>query len=281
MPRPMSQEALLQRVDAADLGTVQDWVDAATPQLRNRLVKRCGLEVPVVVESAEGRRLEEVMARDAVAACPFSAEPSNLRGLILLETGLVRAAVGRFLGDVTDGPPASERPLTSLDLRFANHLCQDVLEALAHATPMEATPDLRLGKVSANMRTVQQLPQARHVIDVTCLIGPDTAPLGRLWIVLPPQGAGLLWPKRGPIRNVRHHPAAGMGRIMPLPIPVVAELARAKLPLSKLKKLAVGDVVDLGHLHHVVIRVGDKPSLLAEPGEADGMRSVRIRRRTG
>ena len=274
----MSQEVLLQRVDAADLGTVQDWVDAATPQLRNRLVKRCGLEVPVLVESAEGRRLEEVLQRDSVAACPFSAEPSGLRGLILLEASLVRAAVGRFLGDASDVPQA-DRPLSQLDLRFAARLCQDLLEALIGATPMDVPPNLHLGRISPNTRAVTALPQARHVVDVPCQLGVDSAPLGKLWVVLPPQGAGVLWPKRGPVRNVRRHPAAGMGRVMPLPVPVVAELARAKMPLSRLRGLQVGDVVDLGHLGDVTVRVGDKPSLFAEPGEADGMRSVRVRRR--
>ena len=60
---PMSQEALLQRVDPGDLSTVRDWVDAATPGLRNRMVKRCGTDVPVHIDGAEDRRLEDVLAR--------------------------------------------------------------------------------------------------------------------------------------------------------------------------------------------------------------------------
>lgn len=278
MSRPMSQEALLQRVDPNDLSTVQDWVDAATPALRNRMVKRCGTDVPVHVDLAEDRRMDEVLSRVGVTACSFSVEPSNLRGLILLDANLVRSVVGRFLGDGTD-TPGPERPLTRLDLRFATHLGDDVLKSLGEAIPMERAPRLTAQRMTNNPRSVQQLPLTRHVIEVQCTLGSPASPLGQVWIVLPPQGAGVLWQKRGPMNNVRQHPAAGLGRVMPLPVTVVAELARPTLPLSKVRQLAVGDELDLGRLGEVVLRVGDRRMLLAEPGESDGVRSARIKRR--
>lgn len=274
----MSQEALLQRVDPTDLATVRDWLDAAAPELRNLLVKRCGQDVPVHIDPAESLRLEEVLERDAVTACPFSADKGALRGLILLETSLVGAVVGRFLGDASL-EPAAERPLTRIDLQMARRLCDDVLRALQTSCSMDEAPHLLAGKVSANTRTVQALPQARNVIDASFVIGEPDMPLGRVWVVLPPQGAGVLWPKRGPVRNVRLHPATGMQRVLPVPLPVVAELARTTVPLARLRALQVGDELPLGALNHVVVRVGDRPTLLAEPGEADGVRSVRIARR--
>jgi flagellar motor switch protein FliM len=275
----MSQEALLQRVDPTDLSTVQDWVDAATPALRNRLVKRCGADVPVHVDRAEDRRLEDVLGRVGVTACSFHVEPSNLRGLVLLDAGLVRAVVGRFLGDGNE-VPEPERPLTRLDLRFATHLGQDVLRSLQEAIPLQPSPQLRPHPMSTNPRTVQQLPMTRHVIEVQCTLGSDAAPLGHVWVVLPPQGAGVLWPRRGPVSNVRQHPAAGLGRVLPLPVTVVAELARKRLPLSHVRKLSVGDTIDLGGLGDVSVRVGDRRMFVAEPGEVDNVRCARVKRRT-
>jgi len=276
----MSQEALLQRVDPTDLSTVQDWLDAAVPELRNRLVKRCGEDVPVHVDPAESVRLQQVLQRAAVVACPFRAEPSGLRGLILVESRLVCTVVGRFLGDPGLMPEA-ERPLTRIDLRMGQHLCADLLSALHSACAMDAAPELAPGRIAANPRTVQELPQARNVVDVSCTIGPPEDPLGRIWVVLPPQGAGVLWPRRGPTRNIRNHPAEGLRRVLPVPLPVVAELARTKVPLSQLQALGVGDVLSLGSLREVTVRVGDRPTLHAEPGEADGMRSVRVTGRVG
>lgn len=274
----MSQEALLQRVDPSDLATVRDWLDAAAPELRNLLVKRCGQDVPVHIDPAESVRLEKVLDRDAVTACPFQVDRGALRGLVLLETSLVGAVVGRFLGD-TSLEPAAERPLTRIDLQMAQRLCGDVLRALEASCSMDEAPSLHAGKVSANPRTVQALPQARNVIDASFTIGEPDMPLGRVWIVLPPQGAGVLWPRRGPVRNVRLHPAVGLQRVLPVPLPVVAELGRTTLPLARLRALRVGDELPLGALGQVVIRVGDRPTLLAEPGEADGVRSVKIARR--
>jgi len=275
----MSQEALLQRVDPTDLSTVQDWVDAATPALRNRLVKRCGADVPVHVDSAEDRRLDEVLGRVGVTACSFHVEPSNLRGLVLLEAGLVRAVVGRFLGDANE-VPEPERPLTRLDLRFATHLSLDVLRSLNDAIPLLPKPSLLPHPMSTNPRTVQQLPMTRHVIEVQCTLGSGDAPLGCVWVVLPPQGAGVLWPRRGPVTNARQHPAAGLGRVLPLPVTVVAELARKKVSLTNVRQLAVGDMLDLGVVGDVALRVGDRRMFVGEPGEVDNVRCVRVKGRT-
>lgn len=275
---PMSQEALLQRVDPGDLSTVRDWVDAATPGLRNRMVKRCGTDVPVHIDGAEDRRLEDVLARVGVTACSFSVEPSNLRGLVLLDTRLVRTVVGRFLGDGNE-VPEPDRPLTRLDLRFATHVGNDVLRSLEEAIQLTPNPKLTSHPMSNNPRTVQQLPLTRHVIEVSCTIGSDDSPLGQVWLVLPPQGSGVLWPRRGPLNNVRQHPVAGLGRVLPLPVGVVAELSRKKLPLSQVKKLGVGDTIDLGVIGDVALRVGDREMFVAEPGEADGVRCARVKRR--
>ena len=59
----------------------------------------------------------------------------------------------------------------------------------------------------------------------------------------------------------------------------LAELARRRMPFSKAKAMAVGDVNDLGALGVVKLRVGDRVLMTAEPGEADGVRSARVKRR--
>ena len=51
------------------------------------------------------------------------------------------------------------------------------------------------------------------------------------------------------------------------------------LRVQRLQRLQVGDTLELGALSNVTLRVGGRPTLLAEPGEADGLRSVRVCKR--
>ena len=67
-----------------------------------------------------------------------------------------------------------------------------------------------------------------------------------------------------------------MGRVMPVEIEVVAEMARVAMRVRDLKKLEVGDLVPLGALESALLRINGRPVLAAEPGHADGQRSIRV-----
>ena len=54
------------------------------------------------------------------------------------------------------------------------------------------------------------------------------------------------------------------------------EMARVAMRVRDLKKLEVGDLVPLGALESALLRINGRPVLAAEPGRADGQRSIRV-----
>ncbi len=64
-------------------------------------------------------------------------------------------------------------------------------------------------------------------------------------------------------------------------VPVVVELSRQQLSVSQLRRMQPGDLLELGGIKQVELRIGGKPLLMGEPGEQDGSRSVRVVRRIG
>ncbi|MEQ1565320.1 MAG: FliM/FliN family flagellar motor switch protein, partial [Myxococcota bacterium] len=63
------------------------------------------------------------------------------------------------------------------------------------------------------------------------------------------------------------------------PVTVVAELRRVNLPLSQLREVKVGQMLDLGPAKDVVLRVGDRATLVGEAGIQNQARSVRVKAR--
>jgi flagellar motor switch protein FliM len=279
----VSTDQLLSRPDRTDLGVVADWLDASVSRVKTALVKRCGGEVEVRVLAPDVRPLVEVLEpgdQPPGATAPFTLTPGNLRGLVVLDVMLVQRLVGLLLGEDLDrARAAAPRRLTRLDLQLAKRVCQDTVAGLLASSPMPDVPEAQVGAVASNPRSVQGLPQSPSVIVASLEVGPEGAPFGQITVVLPAQAAGVLWPERSSRPKPRQAGADGLGRVLPIQVPVVAELARRKVPMSRLQALAVGEVLDLGRVGDVELRVGDRPALFGEPGEAEGLRSVRIRRR--
>lgn len=281
----MSTDLLLSKPDRTDLGLVQDLFDSVRRGLRTALVKRCGGDVDVRPDPPQVRPLLEVLepADDLAigATAPFTLSPGNLRGLIMLDVPLVQRLVGLFLGEDPDGVATTPvRRLTRLDLGLASKVCRDILDALLDACTMPEVPTGVVGRLATNPRSVRDLPQSPSVIEVELELGPADAPFGRASVVLPAQAGGVLWPERRSRGKKRLGESGhGLGRVFPIPVLVVAELVRKRVPISELRRLQVGEVLALGSMSDVVLRVGRQATLVGEPGEQDGQRSVRIRGR--
>ena len=68
-----------------------------------------------------------------------------------------------------------------------------------------------------------------------------------------------------------------MQRVLPLPVTLVGELARVRMPLQAVRELREGSVIDLGYLREVQLSVAGHPTL-GDFGERDGYRCVRVTR---
>jgi flagellar motor switch protein FliM len=67
--------------------------------------------------------------------------------------------------------------------------------------------------------------------------------------------------------------------VLPLPVTVVAELRRIQVPLAQLREIKPGQLLDLGPARDVVLRVGDRATLVGEAGIQNAARSVRVKSR--
>lgn len=280
----MSHERLLSAPSRDDLGLVTDLVDATVLRLKVALVKRCGGDVLVRPEAPSVKQLRELLRPvDELAigaAAPFTLSAQNLRGLVILDVPLVQRLVGLFLGEDPSADAAPEpRRLTQLDLQMARSICNDIVQSLISAcTVMPLTAVV--GDVHSNPRSVTSLPQSPAVVEIDMELGPEEGPYGRAQLVLPAQAAGVLWPERQakPKKKKRKR---SMKRVSEVAVPVVAELVRRKMTLADVRELQVGDLIELGSMHDVTVRLGGRPSLEGEAGHQQGLRCVRIKRRLG
>lgn len=282
----MSHDLLLTHPTRGDLGLVADLMDAAILRLKTALVKRCGGDVPVRLDFPDVRQLKELLQpADELAigaAAPFTLSAGSLRGLVILDVPLVQRFVGLFLGEPSEGGNAdqADRRLTQLDLQMAHWICDDIVQSIVSAckvTKMTVT----VGDIHTNPRSVTALPQSPAVVEVEMELGPVENPFGRATVVLPAQASGVLWPERRRPIVKRAPRTPDVERVKNLTVPVVAEVVRRSVDLGHLQDLGVGDVIELGSLRDVKIRVGGQATLQGEAGDQEGMRCVRITKRLG
>lgn len=280
--------SLLSQVDRGVLGLVQELYRTVARLVRNRLVNRVNGEMQIrygTVEIASlGRVMDRIQSQDGGAFATFRLQPANVPGVIVIQGQLLYRLVGVMLGESSEGEPSLYhwRPLTPVDLRIAQRVCDDILGGLIEASPMPVPPDVVLESVTANPRVRTGLPRGTTVIEASLDFGPPDNPYGLVSIILPGQATGILWPSRTHRpQGSREASQEGISRVMPLPVTAVAELARVRLPLAKVRQLRVGTMLELGNLRDVEVRVGGKPALVAEPGERDGVRSIRVKRKLG
>jgi flagellar motor switch protein FliM len=95
-------------------------------------------------------------------------------------------------------------------------------------------------------------------------------------VILPTSIARIAAPRRAS-RVIEDR--MGIGRVLPLPVTVIAELRRVQIPLSKLQELRPGYLLDLGPTRDVVVRVGERAALVGEAGVQNAARSVRVKGR--
>lgn len=276
--------SILGHVDRGMLGAVQDLFRTAGRGVRTRLVNRSGADVPVRVGAAElmslGAVQDRIQSQEGGAFVAFRIEPWDLPGMLVIEGPLLFRLVGILLGEDTGGesPLYRYRTLTRVDLRLARRVAEDALDGLADALRGSASnAAFRVERVSGSPRWSLPLPRSSTILEATLDLGPPSDPYGLLSFVLPAQIARQLLPGIGPKHREAHR--VGMQRVLPLPVTAVAELARVKLPLERLKSLEVGSMIDLGPVHEVRLRVGGKDTIVAEPGERNGVRSIRVLRR--
>ena len=284
--RVSQSQPLLARVDPRALAMVEDLFRNTAYKVRKRLINRVGGDMTVRYGASTVSSLGEVFDRlhgHGAAIGQFSAKrrDAQVRGVIVLEGALVHRMVGLMLGESDDAvQPGAIRALTSLDLQIAGRICGEILDGMCEASALKSPPTVALDSVTPTSRAIPSLPRSATVLQSTLDFGPADGPYGLASVLLPAQARGVLWSgdPRGDGRMAVGD-GTGITRVLPVALTVLAELARVTLSFKKLRTIKVGDTLDIGAVREVELRVGGRPALTGEAGEADGVRSVRINRR--
>lgn len=246
------------------------------PGLRRRLVNRVGTEIGVELQettsSTIGEQLDVMGSRPAALA---TLEIPGGRMAVVLEGSLLSKLLARMLG----GDPSTEEEeddraaLTRIDLRVGSRLCEDLAETLGEQLGFQVT----VFDVRPAPRSLVWSTRSTKVVTVPMRFGPEDNPFGMATLVVPLPVCNTLFGTTGLPTNR----AVAVDRVLPLEVEVIAELARIPLVVADLQHLEVGSMLDLGSASEIVLSVNGKPTLLAEAGEADGVRSIRVLRRLG
>ena len=169
------------------------------------------------------------------------------------------------------------RALTRVDLNVAQRIVSDILSGLVETCPVNVEATTEILEISSNPRIPMAIPRGTTMVEIHLDFGPPDDPYGLMTLAIPAQIGSALWPREGVVRAGRKE--NGIQRVLPIPITLVGELARIRMPLQTVRELQVGSVIDLGYLREIQLAVAGHPTMMGEFGERDGYRCVRIKRR--
>jgi flagellar motor switch protein FliM len=269
-------------IDPDVLGRFQDLMEAAVRRMRAHLINRIGADIPVrfseVGYVALGELAEQFLEEGAGVYVKFEVTPGGHVGVLGIDGALLFRVMGLLLGEDPWSEPSiyEWRAPTRMDLMVARRIATDVFNGLIEALPSGVAGEIRIIDVSGNARLDLPLPRSALMLDVTLDFGPAEDPYGLVAMSLPVGLAASLWPDAGKPRITS---SAGVNRVMPLPVTLVAELGRVKLPLGKVQALQEGEMLDLGSTRTVTLSVAGRPAFTGEAGLDEGTRCVRVLRR--
>jgi len=274
---------LVGQVDLGVIGLVQDLFRTAVRKMRIRLVNRSTIDIQVRFGSAEfnhlGHLQDRMISQEGGIFVLFELNPGAMQSVLIIEGSLWFRLLGLLLGeDPAKEPPLYRwRALTRVDLNVAQRVVSDILSGLVESCPVNVEANTEILEISSNPRIPMLIPRGTTMVEVHLDFGPPDDPYGLMTLAIPAQIGSALWPREGFARAGRAK--SGIQRVLPLPITLVGELARVRMPLQKVRELQVGSVIDLGYLREVQLSVAGHPTMMAEFGERDGYRCARITRR--
>jgi flagellar motor switch protein FliM len=226
-----------------------------------------------------GQLQDRMISQEGGVFVLFELNPGGLQSVLIIEGSLWFRLLGVLVGENTANEPPLYRwrALTKVDLNVAQRVVADILSGLVDSCPSNVSASAEVLDISTNPRMPMQLPRGTTMVEVHLDFGPPDDPYGLMTLALPAQVGSALWPTQGLERAGREQ--TGMQRVLPLPVTLVGELARIRMPLQSVRELQVGSVIDLGFLREIQLSVAGHPTMMAEFGERDGYRCAKISRR--
>jgi flagellar motor switch protein FliM len=262
-------------------------VDRFVRGLRATLGGLLGRVPGVAIEGLELVRFGEVRAHlpQPVSLQLFRMSPLRGLGLVAMSPALVGLVLEVSLGgDAGRRTPLANRELSPIELRVLERLGRRVLDDLGEACDPIAAVEFSLLRSEQNPMLAAIAGEQDLVLRLDVRIAHEDGEPAALTLCLP--NAAL-----DPIRHVlatapgseREAPATAWSERLralldDMDLEIAAELGRARLRMSEVLALRVGDVIALGAGREgpVVVRVEGRPVFLGAPGVAGSSNAVRI-----
>jgi len=232
-----------------------------------------------------GQIVEAYKESEGTAFALFKINPSELAGLIIIPGALLHGLLDLYLGDNSSSTPDSPRALTQVDLKVVRWTCEKLLGGLKETLPPESAVQFVVESVVGLEDFGMPLPAGAAMLASEISLGVPGKEFGSLHVIFPAGVGSVFWASRQDDDQQKETqgdeqdlaiPVQNLQRVYPVPVTLIAELHRFKVPIAQLRDLSVGSELDLGDLDQIGVRVGQRLLLSAEAGERDGYRCVRI-----
>ena len=271
------------REAAAALPALEDLFRTVARKVRTRLVNRSAADVPVRLGVAQvttvGNIMDDSESRSGGVFAMIRFEPLGLPGLVVMQGRLLSRIVGVMLGESPDEEATAyrSRQVTEVEMKIAERTCQDVITGLMETWPSSKPITVTLGEIGTNPRAASGMANSTPVVAASLDFGRPDDPYGLMIIAIPAQSTRDLRVQQ--VKSISRGRGSGevdLRRVMEMEMRTVAELAKVTIPLSKLKALGVGGMIDLGPAQLVKLIINGHTTILGEPGESRGCHSIRV-----
>lgn len=261
---------------------VESFFQMAASRLRSRLVSRSASDIPI--RTRVDVRTMDALSRDEVFSGGMVVGEIHLGegrspGMVVMQHNLLTQLIAVLLGeDLESGSPLSQfRSLTPVERRIANRICQDLTTGLGRSWPEINGPSFEFSGLIAPSTMLETMSTVAPMYIAMMDFSSSSGPLGLMAVVLP---VATFPEDEPPPRPERRTQGKSLDSLMNVEVEVVAELTRLELTVNSLRALEVGQVVHLGLLRNAIIKVNDMPLCEGQAGVSNGLRSVRLIRRS-
>lgn len=278
---------IVAHLDPVATRAVDELFRSAAAAIRTRLVNRIGSNLPVRSSPTDWVPLAQAVGNldPGAATASFRLPSSGLVGLVSIQAELLARLVGQMLGQAPEFASPSdaffvmapERPLSRFDQVVARRIAEDVLGGLVEVLALPGGGPAEITGIGSSSRMVMPVAPTALVGVATYDIGTAEQPYGSIAVVTSSEITRISAPRA--VSRSTGEGRLGIDRVLPLPVTAVVELRRMSLPLARVRTLAVGQMIDLGPVRDVVVRVGDRAALVGEAGSQNSVRSVRVKNR--
>ena len=273
------------KADQPLLPSVEEFFRLIGFKLRARLVNRCGSNFVVELHGITSRSLLDIKNDpthvDSGVFAVLRFDKSKLAAAVVLERDLLVRIIGAMLGDdrpedrAADDPGA--RALSPVQVRIAARIVKDLVQDLVQSWPGGAAPAVVADGAPGPARVISVEHGNEELTIAEFSVSTSEGPYGRVLVTVP--SSLLRGPSGGKVGPKADRRPAEIGRVMPVEVDVVGEMARLSMRVRDLRQLQVGDLIPLGRLDTATLRVNGKSVFLGEPGHANGQRCVRVKKR--